>query len=127
MDIILLPTGTKVFVAKHTIFLQKELLDAVASGRIIKLNKIRGKPQTNLPLMEPEQDATQDVVSTPEPSIQGLHRLTRVHLDLEKYGFLIMTHGDVLYTYEDAMSDIDFEKWLNAMKFEMDSMYTNQV
>jgi hypothetical protein len=29
--------------------------------------------------------------------------------------------------YIEAISDIDYKKWLEAMKSEMDSMYTNQV
>ena len=31
------------------------------------------------------------------------------------------------YTYEEAMKDIDAYHWAKAMKFELDSMYTNQV
>ena len=29
-------------------------------------------------------------------------------------------HRDDLKTYDEAMADIDFEKWLNAMKSEID-------
>ena len=31
------------------------------------------------------------------------------------------------YTYEEAMNDIDVHHWNKAMKFELDSMYSNQV
>ena len=31
------------------------------------------------------------------------------------------------YTYEEAMKDIDAHHWIKAMKFELDSMYSNQV
>ena len=31
------------------------------------------------------------------------------------------------YTYEEAMNDIDAHHWVKAMKFELDSMYSNQV
>ena len=31
------------------------------------------------------------------------------------------------YTYEEAMNDIDAHNWIKAMKFELDSMYSNQV
>ena len=31
------------------------------------------------------------------------------------------------YTYEEAMNDIDAHHWAQAMKFELDSMYSNQV
>ncbi|KAA3450189.1 polyprotein [Gossypium australe] len=52
----------------------------------------------------------------------------------ERYGFLITTHGDVLLidqdeprTYQEAVTSPDSEKWLEAMRSEMDSMYENQV
>ena len=31
------------------------------------------------------------------------------------------------YTYEEAMNDIDAHHWVKAMKFELDSIYSNQV
>ena len=31
------------------------------------------------------------------------------------------------YSYEEAMNDIDAHHWVKAMKFELDSMYSNQV
>ena len=31
------------------------------------------------------------------------------------------------YTYEEAMNDIDAHHWIKTMKFELDSMYSNQV
>ena len=36
-------------------------------------------------------------------------------------------HMDDPRTYDEAISDIDSKKWLNAMKSEMDSMHTNHV
>ena len=36
-------------------------------------------------------------------------------------------HMDDPRTYDEVISDIDSEKWLNAMKSEMDSMHTNHV
>ena len=44
------PHEQKVFVAKHAVFLEKEFLDAVVSGRNVKLDEIRGELQTNIPL-----------------------------------------------------------------------------
>ena len=32
-----------------------------------------------------------------------------------------------LYTYEEAMNDIDAHHWVKAMKSELDLMYSNQV
>ncbi|KAG8497104.1 hypothetical protein CXB51_008305 [Gossypium anomalum] len=52
----------------------------------------------------------------------------------ERYGFLITTHGDILLidqdepsTYQEAVASPDSEKWLEAMRSEIDSMYENQV
>ncbi|CAL8169135.1 unnamed protein product [Prunus armeniaca] len=54
------------------------------------------------------------------------------------YGFLHENEGELNLLsdckdiedpskYNEAMLDIDSQKWLGAMKSEMDSMYTNQV
>ena len=37
------------------------------------------------------------------------------------------SHGDDSNTFDEAMSDIDFEKWLDAMKSEIDLMHSNQL
>ena len=37
------------------------------------------------------------------------------------------SHDDNPNTFDEAMSDIDFEKWLDAMKLEIDSMHSNQI
>ena len=37
------------------------------------------------------------------------------------------SHGDDPSTFDEMMSDIDFEKWLDAMKLEIDSMHLNQI
>ena len=50
------PQEQKVFVAKHAVFLEKEFLDTVVSGRNVKLDEIRGELQTNTPLQEPKED-----------------------------------------------------------------------
>ena len=36
-------------------------------------------------------------------------------------------HGDDPKTYDEAISDIDSEKWLEAIRSEIDSMHSNQV
>ena len=36
-------------------------------------------------------------------------------------------HGDDPNTFDEVMSDIDFEKQLDAMKSEIDPMHSNQV
>ena len=36
-------------------------------------------------------------------------------------------HSDDPNTFDEMMSNIDFKKWLDAMKSEIDSMHLNQV
>ena len=36
-------------------------------------------------------------------------------------------YGDDPNTFDEMMSDINFEKWLDAIKLEIDSMHLNQV
>ena len=36
-------------------------------------------------------------------------------------------HGDDLNTFDEMMSNINFEKWLDIMKSEIDLMHSNQV
>ena len=48
--------------------------------------------------------------------------------DVEKI-FLIRDkdHRDDLNTFDEVISNIDFERWLDAMKSEIDSMHSNQI
>ena len=36
-------------------------------------------------------------------------------------------HGDDPNTFDKVMSDINFEKWLDVMKSEIDSIHSNQI
>ncbi|KAK8690580.1 hypothetical protein V6N13_074112 [Hibiscus sabdariffa] len=63
-----------------------------------------------------------------------LEKSTRERHEPERYGFLVTTHGDVILvdqdepkTYQEAVANPDSEKWLEAMRSEMDSMSENQV
>ncbi|KAL0437720.1 UNVERIFIED_CONTAM: Retrovirus-related Pol polyprotein from transposon TNT 1-94, partial [Sesamum radiatum] len=54
---------------------------------------------------------------------------TRESRVLERYGFMGLTSqlDNDPKTYGEAMSDIDLDKWLEAMKSEMNSMGSNQA
>ncbi|KAL0408382.1 UNVERIFIED_CONTAM: Retrovirus-related Pol polyprotein from transposon RE2 [Sesamum radiatum] len=62
-------------------------------------------------------------------SRSSLCRSTRVSQQPERYGFLGLTDqlDNDPKTYGEAMSNIDSEKWIEAMKSEMDSMSLNKV
>ena len=61
-------------------------------------------------------------------------RTSRIRSIPKRYGFLISEQKDVLLiendeptTYEESLNSSESDQWLNAMKSEMESMYTNQV
>ncbi|KAL0420525.1 UNVERIFIED_CONTAM: hypothetical protein Slati_3075400 [Sesamum latifolium] len=62
-------------------------------------------------------------------NVPVLRRSTRESRVLERYGFVGLTSqlDNDPKTYGEAISDIDSDKWLEAMKSKMDSMGSNQV
>ena len=82
--------------------------------------------------MEILQDSQPVVEST--SSAQGPWRSSRIHHEPKRYGFLVtdektieLEDQDEPTTYHEAMMNPDSEKWLQAMKSEMQSMYDNKV
>jgi len=74
------------------------------------------------------------VTENPIPVTQDPRRSSRIRQEPERYGYLISKEGDVLLmdqdepvTYIEDIIGPESEKWLEAMKSEMDSMYINQV
>ncbi|KAK8539354.1 hypothetical protein V6N13_104402 [Hibiscus sabdariffa] len=125
------PKENKVFVARTRVFLEKEFLSNKGNGRNIELEEVQQQQ-----VHEPEVEEIPQVVEENSTNLetQPLRRSTRECHEPERYGFLITTHGDVILvdqdepkTYQEAVSSPDFEKWLEAMRSEMDSMSENQV
>ena len=129
------PSKNKVFVARTAVFLERELLSKKNSGRIIDLDEDRELQDIVEPELEHEQNETQDVENNIAQETQVVRRSSRIRHEPERYyGFLMTQSGDVMLvdndeplTYKDAMNSPDSERWLEAMKSEMDSMYENQV
>ena len=125
-----LPSEQKVFVSKHAVFLEKEFMHKGDSGSKIELNEVQ-EEQTNIDQsVDPESINRID-----EPShTQEPRRSSRIRVVPERYGFLISDHDDISIieedeptTYEEVLKSSETDKWLEAMKSEMDSMYDNQV
>ncbi|KAK8548176.1 hypothetical protein V6N12_061094 [Hibiscus sabdariffa] len=120
----------KVFVARTRVFLEKDFLSSKEDCRNIELEEVQQQ------VSEPEVEQTSQVVEENSTDLETrpLRRSTRERHEPERYGFLITTHGDVILvdhdepkTYQEAVSSPDSEKWLEAMRSEMDSMSDNQV
>ena len=126
------PTENKVFVARTAVFLERELLSKKISGTTIDLDEDRVVQDNIEPELENGQEVHQDV---PAPETQVVRRSTRARHEPERYyGFLLTQDDDVMLidndeplTYQDDMNSPDSERWLEAMKSEMESMYQNKV
>ncbi|KAK8557572.1 hypothetical protein V6N12_009801 [Hibiscus sabdariffa] len=121
----------KVFVARTGVFLEKEFLTNCGKGRNIELEEVQQQQ-----VIEPEVEGISQAVEENPTDLetQPLRRSTRECHEPERYGFLVTTHGDVILvdqdepkTYQEAVASPDSEKWLEAMRSEMDSMSENQV
>ncbi|KAL4308299.1 hypothetical protein GQ457_01G020660 [Hibiscus cannabinus] len=121
----------KVFVARTGVFLEKEFLTNSEKGRNIELKEVQQQQD-----IEPKVEGISQAVEENPTGLetQPLRRSTRERYELEIYGFLVTTHGDVILvdqdepkTYQEAVASPDSEKWLEAMRSEMDSMSENQV
>ncbi|KAK8665472.1 hypothetical protein V6N13_005639 [Hibiscus sabdariffa] len=120
---------TKCLSLEHESFLKK-ILSSKEDRRNIELEEVQQQ------VTEPEVEQTSQVVeeNSTDLETQPLRRSTRERHEPERYGFLVTTHGDVILvdhdepkTYQEAVSSPDSEKWLEAMRSEMDSMSDNQV
>ncbi|KAK8685928.1 hypothetical protein V6N13_124959 [Hibiscus sabdariffa] len=121
----------KVFVARTGVFLEKDFLSSKEDRRNIELEEVQQQQVT-----EPEVERFSQTVEENSTDLETrpLRRSTRERHEPERYGFLVTTHGDVILvdhdepkTYQEAVSRPDSEKWLEAMRSEMDSMSDNQV
>ncbi|KAK9028104.1 hypothetical protein V6N11_067918 [Hibiscus sabdariffa] len=106
-------------------------LSSKRDRRNIELEEVQQQQVTEL-----EVEQTSQIVEENSTNLetQPLRRSTREHHEPERYGFLVTTHGDVILvdqdepeTYQEAVLSPDSEKWLEAMRSEMDSMSNNQV
>ena len=120
-------------VSRHTIFLEKQFIQDSGIGKQIKLDEKVSQAARAKDQVEPNQ--VEPIRTLPPPP----RRSERVSRPPERYLGIISedgeemfligngAHGDDPKTYNEAISDLDSEKWLEAMKSEIDSMHSNQV
>ena len=131
----------KTFVAKNGSFLEKEFLSKEVSGRKVELDEVtvpapllessssqKPVPVTPTPISEEVNDNDHE---TSDQVITEPRRSTRVRSAPEWYGnpfleVMLLDHDEPT-NYEEAMAGLDSNKWLEAMKSEMGSMYENKV
>ncbi|KAL0411162.1 UNVERIFIED_CONTAM: hypothetical protein Slati_3705900 [Sesamum latifolium] len=114
------PSEQKIFISRNTVFLKKGF-PADSRWDEVLLEELSEAPQQN--------DGTSFEPSVPTDSVPILRRSTRESRPPERYGFLGLTSqlDNDPRTYGEAMSDIDSDKWLDAIKSGMDLMGSNEV
>ena len=125
------PEENKVFVARRGTLLEEDFISQRDSGSRIDLEEVRD-PEINV---EPiDIDPNPSIVEDVESSAQGApRRSSRTRLEPVRYGFIVTDEGNVELiddeptSYKDAMLSEDSDKWHDAMKSEIQSMYDNQV
>ncbi|KAL0292824.1 UNVERIFIED_CONTAM: Retrovirus-related Pol polyprotein from transposon TNT 1-94 [Sesamum angustifolium] len=115
------PPEQKVFVLRDAVLLERGFPTDTRRDELL-LEEISKATQSNAGTLFIPTVSTYNVLI--------LHRSARVPQPPERYGFFLGVTSQLdnnPKTYREAMSDIDSEKWLEAMKSEMDSMSSNQV
>ncbi|KAK1680530.1 hypothetical protein QYE76_041378 [Lolium multiflorum] len=132
----------KIFVAKNGTFLEKEFLTKEVTGRKVELDEVtepslvdqssavpEDVPVPPTPITEEANDndhETSNEVAT-EPRRSTRERTTPDWYDPCLNVMIVDNNDEDPATYEEAMMSPDSNKWQEAMKFEMGSMYDNQV
>ena len=120
------------FVSIRATFLEKEYLTGSAKANV-ELNEVR---QEEVPLHSETTIESALIGSNPEPIEEPLRRFGRVPRQPDRYFSFLVHDGDPIeldendedpITYMDALQRSDSEKWLEAMKSEMESMEINSV
>ncbi|KAK8680761.1 hypothetical protein V6N13_109700 [Hibiscus sabdariffa] len=108
-----------------------DFLSSKEDRRNIELEEVQQQQDTEAEVERFSQTVEEN---STDLETRPLRRSTRERHEPERYGFLVTKHGDVILvdhdepkTYQEAVSSPDSEKWLEAMRSEMDSMSDNQV
>ncbi|KAK1556170.1 hypothetical protein QYE76_016998, partial [Lolium multiflorum] len=132
----------KIFVAKNGTFLEKEFLTKEVTGRKVELDEViepslvdqssavpEDVPVPPAPITEEANDndhETSSEVAT-EPRRSTRERTTPDWYDPCLNLMIVDNNDEDPATYEEAMMSPDSNKWQEAMKSEMGSMYDNKV
>jgi hypothetical protein len=133
------PAEGKTFVAKNGFFLEKEFLTKGVGERKVELGEIDEislEIPSSATKIVPDTPSIKEEVGAPDEN-QGVLakqtncRSTRVRKSPEWFGnpvlSVMLTDQDEPATYTEAMEGPESEKWMEAMKCKIRSMYDNQV
>jgi hypothetical protein len=131
----------KIFVAKNGSFLEKEFLSKEVSGRKVELDEVivpslnleSSSSEKSVPVMPTptREEANDKDYETSDQATTEPRRSTRARFAPEWYDnsvleVMLLDHDEPT-NYEEVMMSPDSDKWLEAMKSEIGSMYENKV
>ncbi|KAK1697773.1 hypothetical protein QYE76_014470 [Lolium multiflorum] len=132
----------KIFVAKNGTFLEKEFLTKEVTGRKVELDEIEESLLIDQSSAVPEnvpvpptpatEEANDNDHETSNETATEPRRSTRDRATPDWYDpclnvMIVDNNDEDPATYEEAMMSPDSNKWQEAMKSEMGSMYDNKV
>ncbi|KAK1662374.1 hypothetical protein QYE76_050533 [Lolium multiflorum] len=132
----------KIFVAKNGSFLEKEFLTKEVTGRKVELDEVDEPSLIDQSSAVPEEvpvqptpigeEANDDDHETSNEEATEPRRSTRERTTPDWYDpclnvMIVDNNDEDPATYEEAMMSPDSNKWQEAMKSEMGSMYDNKV
>ncbi|GJR58873.1 retrotransposon protein, putative, ty1-copia subclass [Tanacetum coccineum] len=127
------PPENKVLVARNAEFLENSLINQEASGSLEDLEIIQEEdthPSIDTSLNHEEDDLEMD---EPQSDIIPIRRSTRTRRPTDRMCLYIDAEEHELgdlgepANYKAALLDPEYDKWLNAMNIEMQSMKDNEV
>ncbi|KAK1600893.1 hypothetical protein QYE76_018412, partial [Lolium multiflorum] len=132
----------KIFVAKNGTFLEKEFLTKEVTGRKVELDEIEESllvdqssavpENVHVPPTPATEEANDNDHETSNETATEPRRSTRDRATPDWYDpclnvMIVDNNDEDPATYEEAMMSPDSNKWQEAMKSEMGSMYDNKV
>ena len=125
------PQDKKVFASTNATFLEHDYMKDYKPRSKIVLEEMlsqQADPQRPTKVVESQSQKT-TVLDQDPPSLHRSGREIRLPTRFHDEANLVMADDGIQdpLTYKSAMEDTDKDKWLEAMKLEMDSMYSNSV
>ena len=127
------PQDKKVFVSTNSTFLQNDYVKNFKPRSKVILEEMRGDvitlQLTRIVEIREEEDTTRPSqnITLPRHSGRTVRQLIRYGHEGETNILVADTDIDDSTSYNDAMKDIDKDKWFEAMNLQMESMYSNSV
>ncbi|GJY98511.1 retrotransposon protein, putative, ty1-copia subclass [Tanacetum coccineum] len=127
------PPENKVFIAQNAEFFENDVIDHEASGSLEDLEIIQEEnTHTSLDTSLNHEEDDQEI-DEPQSDINPIRRSTRTHHPTDRLCLYVDAEEHELgdlgepANYKAALLDPEFDKWLNAINVEMQSMKDNEV